>query len=195
MLLSFWWMEWHHGTVKWAAIIEFDILGVEPKIRGKPPKMDGENNGTPMNKWDDLGGPPNPYFWVDTHIQVTSYNLPDRCSDWWDELWTSKSSKLSSFQHLFPSPSDRRSGDFLWHKQFGCVNLIFSWLFHLFFCCCEIFRAFRTHDATHNMLQEQQIVQVSQQGHLFILTDSPNCVAVCISTYTAYNNGHLKIII
>ena len=30
--------------------------GVEPKIRGFSPKMDGENNGKPYEQMDDLGG-------------------------------------------------------------------------------------------------------------------------------------------
>ena len=33
-------------------------MGVEPKIGGKPPNMDGENNnGTPYEQMDDLGVP------------------------------------------------------------------------------------------------------------------------------------------
>ena len=31
-------------------------MGVNPKIGGKPPKMDGENNGKPYFLMDDLGG-------------------------------------------------------------------------------------------------------------------------------------------
>ena len=32
-------------------------MGVEPNIGGgKPPKMDGENNGKPYEQMDDLGG-------------------------------------------------------------------------------------------------------------------------------------------
>ena len=31
-------------------------MGVEPKNRGKTPKMDGENNGKPYEQMDDLGG-------------------------------------------------------------------------------------------------------------------------------------------
>ena len=43
-------------------------MGVEPKIGGKPPKMDGENNGSkPYEQLDDLGGK-HPYFGVDTHV-------------------------------------------------------------------------------------------------------------------------------
>ena len=33
-------------------------MGVEPKIGGKSPKLDGENNGKPYEQMDDLGGPP-----------------------------------------------------------------------------------------------------------------------------------------
>ena len=33
-------------------------MGVEPKIGGKPPKMDGENNENPYEQMDDLGGFP-----------------------------------------------------------------------------------------------------------------------------------------
>ena len=33
------------------------MLGVEPKIGGKPPKMDGENHGSNPIKMDDLGVP------------------------------------------------------------------------------------------------------------------------------------------
>ena len=33
-------------------------MGVEPKIGGKPPKMDGEKNGKPYFLMDDLGVPP-----------------------------------------------------------------------------------------------------------------------------------------
>ena len=32
-------------------------MGVNPKIGGKPPKMDGENNGKPYEQMDDLGVP------------------------------------------------------------------------------------------------------------------------------------------
>ena len=32
-------------------------MGVEPKIGGKTPKMDGENKGKPYFLMDDLGGP------------------------------------------------------------------------------------------------------------------------------------------
>ena len=32
------------------------------KNRGKPPKMDGENNVTTLLKWDDLGGFTTPIF-------------------------------------------------------------------------------------------------------------------------------------
>ena len=41
-------------------------IGVEPKNRGKTPKMDGENKEHLINM-DDLGGKNHPYFWVDTH--------------------------------------------------------------------------------------------------------------------------------
>ena len=37
------------------------------KNRGTP-KMDGENNETPYEQMDDLGGK-TPYFWVDTHME------------------------------------------------------------------------------------------------------------------------------
>ena len=38
-------------------------MGGPPKIGViLPPKMDGENNGKTLLKWDDLGGK-NPYFW------------------------------------------------------------------------------------------------------------------------------------
>ena len=44
-------------------------MDVEPKIGGKPTKMDGENHGSnPMNKWDDLGGVNTPIFEINTHI-------------------------------------------------------------------------------------------------------------------------------
>ncbi len=33
-------------------------MGVEPKIGGFTPKMDGENNGKPYEQMDDLGGNP-----------------------------------------------------------------------------------------------------------------------------------------
>ena len=32
-------------------------MGVEPKIGGKPPKIDGENNRKPLLEMDDLGVP------------------------------------------------------------------------------------------------------------------------------------------
>ena len=35
-----------------------DSLWVFPKIGGKPPKMDGENNGKPYEQKDDLEGTP-----------------------------------------------------------------------------------------------------------------------------------------
>ena len=47
-------------------------MGVEPKIGGKPPKMDGENNGKPYEQMDDLGGKHH-YFWFNTHIQCIVY--------------------------------------------------------------------------------------------------------------------------
>ena len=33
-------------------------MGVEPKIGGVSPEMDGENNGKPYEQMDDLGGKP-----------------------------------------------------------------------------------------------------------------------------------------
>ena len=33
-------------------------IGVSKNRGGKPPKMDGENNGKPYEQMDDLGGPP-----------------------------------------------------------------------------------------------------------------------------------------
>ncbi len=40
-------------------------MDVEPKIRGKHPKMDGENNGKPYEQMDDLGVP---FIFGNTHI-------------------------------------------------------------------------------------------------------------------------------
>jgi len=41
-------------------------VGVEPKIRGvKPPKMDGENHGTPYCLMNDFGK--THYFWKHPH--------------------------------------------------------------------------------------------------------------------------------
>ena len=37
-------------------------MGVEPKIVGKTPKMDGENKGKPYEQMDDLGGKKTPIF-------------------------------------------------------------------------------------------------------------------------------------
>ena len=45
-------------------------MGVEPKIGGKKPKMDGENNGKPYSiKMDDLGGTP---IFGNTHVPEDS---------------------------------------------------------------------------------------------------------------------------
>ena len=38
-----------------------------PKIGGKPPKMDGENNGKPYEQMGDLGGPP---LFLETPIYI-----------------------------------------------------------------------------------------------------------------------------
>ena len=38
------------------------------KNRGRTTKMDGENNGTPYEQMDDLGGFNHPYFWFNTHV-------------------------------------------------------------------------------------------------------------------------------
>ena len=43
-------------------------VGVNPKIGGKTPKMDGENHGRPYEQMDDLGGKIHPYFWRATHV-------------------------------------------------------------------------------------------------------------------------------
>jgi len=40
-------------------VVKKTYLDVSTK-RGKTPKMDGENNGKPLLKWDDLGGKPYP---------------------------------------------------------------------------------------------------------------------------------------
>ena len=42
----------------WKLKVNSIDMGVNPKIGVKPPKMDGENNGKPHLKWDDLGGFP-----------------------------------------------------------------------------------------------------------------------------------------
>ena len=62
--------------------------GCQPKIRGKTPKMDGENNGKPYEQMDDLEGFSHPYFWVDT--QVLYLQQPQRRScqaDYSKEEW------------------------------------------------------------------------------------------------------------
>ncbi len=46
-------------------------MGVS-KNRGKTSKMDGWNNGKPYVLVDDLGGK-KPYFWFNTHIDVTHF--------------------------------------------------------------------------------------------------------------------------
>ena len=43
-------------------------MGVS-KNRGIYPKMDGENNGKPLSKWDDFGGSFTHYFYGNIHIQ------------------------------------------------------------------------------------------------------------------------------
>ena len=43
------------------------ILDVEPKIRGKNPKMDGLYHGKPYEQMDDLGGFSHD-FWFNTHM-------------------------------------------------------------------------------------------------------------------------------
>ena len=44
-------------------------MGVNPKIRGNPPKWMVKIMENPMNKWDDFGGPgKHPYFWFNTHM-------------------------------------------------------------------------------------------------------------------------------
>ena len=45
--------------------------GVEPKIGYT--KMDGENNGTPYEQMDDLGGK-NPYFWKHLYLSYTFFS-------------------------------------------------------------------------------------------------------------------------
>ena len=58
-------------------------MGVEPKIGGKPPKMDGENNGqNPMKKLMIWGF--SPYFWFNTHMD---YFIA--VTDPWDERYIS----------------------------------------------------------------------------------------------------------
>ena len=47
----------------------FSYMGVS-KNRGKTTKMDGENNGKPLLKWDDLGGPP---LFLETPIYIYKY--------------------------------------------------------------------------------------------------------------------------
>ena len=55
-------------------------MGVEPKIGGKPPKMDGENNGNPYFQMDDLGVT-SPYFWVDTtHAELLRWEFSCLCN-------------------------------------------------------------------------------------------------------------------
>ena len=52
-------------------------MGVEPKIGGKTPEMDGENNEKPYEQMDDLGGN-TPIFrniHIDQHLYgQVSYN-------------------------------------------------------------------------------------------------------------------------
>ena len=50
----------HVGIAQMAQIGGFHV-GVEPKNRGKPPKMDGEHNGKPLLKWMIWGK--THYFW------------------------------------------------------------------------------------------------------------------------------------
>ncbi len=47
-----------------------------PKIEGKPPKMDGENNRKPYEQMDDLGG--FPIFLGNTHLDTNFqiFHLP-----------------------------------------------------------------------------------------------------------------------
>ena len=46
------------NNLELASIESHHFEGVNPKIGGKPPKMDGENNGKPYEQMDDLGGFP-----------------------------------------------------------------------------------------------------------------------------------------
>ena len=66
-------------------------MGVS-KNRGKTPKMDGENNGKPLSKWNDLGGKPT--IFGNLHIISYAGTQPlrqspgQRFSSWQDStLW------------------------------------------------------------------------------------------------------------
>ena len=50
--------------------------------------MDGENNGKPYEQMDDLGVPGTPYFWVDTHMDLTTVSSKNTFDHF--ELSTSK---------------------------------------------------------------------------------------------------------
>ena len=45
-------------------------MGVEPKIVGRYPKMDGENNGKPYFSMDDWGGKPTIFGNIHIYIQT-----------------------------------------------------------------------------------------------------------------------------
>ena len=96
-------------------------------------------------------------------------------SDWWDELWTSNKSLVSSFQHAF------------FESKWPCKRWLFPtvwpvWTSYSVGYFTLFIVVVRHSEHLELMMQhmqhvEQQILQVSQQGHL--LSASPNCVAVC----------------
>ena len=58
-------------------------IWVFPKNRGKTPKMDGENNGKPQLKMDDLGGKPTILDKKDIrHLTPRHRKQVDGCINW-----------------------------------------------------------------------------------------------------------------
>ena len=83
--------EEHLPYQKFSIWSKNNYMGVS-KNRGKTPKMDGENNGKPLSKWNDLGGKPT--IFGNLHIISYAGTQPlrqspgQRFSSWQDStLW------------------------------------------------------------------------------------------------------------
>ena len=88
------------------------------KNRGNTPKMDGENNGKPWLKWDDLGGKPTIFGYIhfepgslEGHQQPSQQGHNKTC---WGMRWTNMY-LYSWFNRFFESLSPRLRGNDLHH--------------------------------------------------------------------------------
>ena len=81
-------------------------MGVEPKIRGKSPKMDGENHGNPI-KMGWFWGKTH-YFWKHPHVSSGCSNVHDIRFQWFQKrkgltfffVVTCVKGEVSNFQHM-----------------------------------------------------------------------------------------------